>query len=162
MTEVLFYHLQNMSLESVLPPLLEKSLERNWRVVVQSTSQERIDALDAHLWTYRDDSFLPHAAWRAGDAGRAGEAGRSDDARDQPIVLAVEDGNPNLANVRFLIDSAALPADSGDYDRMVLVFNGDDEEALAIARDAWTDCKARGFEVTYWQADERGRWQRRE
>ena len=100
MTEVLFYHLQNMSLESVLPPLLEKSLERGWRVVVQSTSQERTDALDAHLWTYRDDSFLPHATWRAGDA------------QDQPIVLAVEEGNPNRANVRFLIDNAALPADS--------------------------------------------------
>ena len=65
MTEVLFYHLQNMSLESVLPPLLEKSLERGWRVVVQSTSQERTEALDAHLWTYRDNSFLPHATWRA-------------------------------------------------------------------------------------------------
>ncbi|TMK11280.1 MAG: DNA polymerase III subunit chi [Alphaproteobacteria bacterium] len=150
MTEVLFYHLQNMSLESVLPSLLEKSLERGWRVVVQSTSQERVDALDAHLWTYRDDSFLPHAIWRAGDG------------HDQPIVLVVEEGNPNRANVRFLIDNAALPADSHGYDRMVLVFNGDDGEALALARGAWTDCKARGFEVTYWQADERGRWQRRE
>ena len=156
MTEVLFYHLQNMSLESVLPPLLEKSLERGWRVVVQSTSQERTEALDVHLWTYRDDSFLPHATWRAGDAGRAG------DARDQPIVLAVEEGNPNGANVRFLIDNAALPADADAYERMVLVFNGDDGDALAAARGAWTDCKARGFEVTYWQADERGRWQRRE
>jgi len=158
MTEVLFYHLQNMALENVLPPLLEKSLERGWRVVVQSTSQERVDALDAHLWTYRDDSFLPHAAWRAGDVSRAGAG----DAQDQPIVLAVEDGNPNRANVRFLIDNAALPADSDAYDRMVLVFNGDDGEALAAARVAWTDCKGRGFEVTYWQTDERGRWQRRE
>ena len=101
MTEVLFYHLQNMSLESVLPPLLEKSLERGWRVVVQSTSQERTDALDAHLWTYRDDSFLPHATWRAGDA------------QDQPIVLTAEEGNPNRANVRFLVDNAALPVDFG-------------------------------------------------
>ena len=75
MTEVLFYHLQNMSVESVLPPLLEKSLERGWRVVVQSTSQERAEALDAHLWTYREDSFLPHATSRAGDA------------HEQPIVL---------------------------------------------------------------------------
>ena len=156
MTEVLFYHLQDMSLESVLPPLLEKSLERGWRVVVQSTSQERAEALDAHLWTYRDDSFLPHATWRAGDAGRGG------DAQGQPIVLVVEEGNPNRANVRFLIDNAALPADSHAYERMVLVFNGDDGDALAAARVAWTDCKARGFEVTYWQTDERGRWQRRE
>ena len=76
MTEVLFYHLQDMSLENVLPPLLEKSLERGWRVVVQSTSEERADALDAHLWTYRDDSFLPHATWRAGRcAGSADRAG---------------------------------------------------------------------------------------
>ena len=59
----------------MLPPLLEKSLERGWRVVVQSTSEERADALDAHLWTYRDDSFLPHATWRVGDAA------------EQPIVL---------------------------------------------------------------------------
>ena len=57
MTEVLFYHLQNMSIENVLPPLLEKSLERGWRVVVQSASQERTEALNAHLWTYSDDSF---------------------------------------------------------------------------------------------------------
>jgi DNA polymerase-3 subunit chi len=149
MTEVLFYHLQNMSLESVLPPLLEKSLERGWRVVVQSTSQERTEALDAHLWTYRDDSFLPHGTSRA------------QDAQDQPIVLAVEEGNPNSANVRFLIDNAALPADCDSYERMVLVFNGDDAAALAAARAAWTDCKSRGFEVTYWQADERGRWQKR-
>jgi DNA polymerase-3 subunit chi len=150
MTEVLFYHLQNMSLESGLPPLLEKSLERGWRVVVQSTSQERTDALDAHLWTYRDDSFLPHATWRSGDLA------------DQPIVLAVEEGNPNGANVRFLIDNADLPADSEGYERMVLVFNGDDADSLAAARSAWTACKSRGFDVTYWQADERGRWQRRD
>ena len=125
--------------------------------MVQSTSQERADALDAHLWTYRDDLFLPHATWRAGDGGAG-----AGDAQDQPIVLAVEEGNPNRANVRFLIDNAALPADSDAYERLVLVFNGDDGEALAAARGAWTDCKARGFEVTYWQADERGRWQRRE
>ena len=150
MTEVLFYHLQNMTVENVLPPLLEKSLERGWRVVVQSTSPERADALDAHLWTYRDDSFLPHATSRAGDA------------EDQPIILAVEDGNPNGAKVRFLVDNAAVPADAGSYERLVLVFNGEDADALAAARAAWSDCKSRGFTVTYWQADEHGRWRRRE
>ncbi|MDO9562387.1 MAG: DNA polymerase III subunit chi, partial [Bradyrhizobium sp.] len=83
------------------------------------------------------------------------------DAQDQPIVLMVEEGNPNRAKVRFLIDNAALPADCETYDRLVLVFDGEDDNALGAARGAWTDCKSRGFEVTYWQADERGRWQRR-
>ena len=150
MTEVLFYHLQEVSLENVLPPLLEKSLERGWRVVVQSTSEERTEALDAHLWTYREDSFLPHATWRATDV------------EDHPIILVVEDSNPNRANVRFLVDNAPLPANTDNYDRVVLLFNGEDADALAAARQAWTDCKARGFDVTYWQADERGRWQKRD
>ena len=60
MTEILFYHLHRQPLERVLPTLLERSLERGWRVVVQASSEERVEALDAHLWTFRDDSFLPH------------------------------------------------------------------------------------------------------
>jgi DNA polymerase-3 subunit chi len=146
MTEVLFYHLQGQPLDRVLPTLLERSLERGWKVAVQAASDERVDALDAHLWTYRDDSFLPHATWRAGDA------------QDQPIVLAVEEGNPNRANVRFLIDNAALPADSGSYQRIVLLFDGEDPDALAGARERWTEAKSKGFDVTYWQPDEQGRW----
>jgi DNA polymerase-3 subunit chi len=66
MTEVLFYHLQDTTLEKVLPPLLEKSLERGWRVAVQTGSEERAEALDAHLWTYRDDRF-----YRMAHGGRA-------------------------------------------------------------------------------------------
>ena len=149
MTEVLFYHLQNMSLENVLPPLLEKSLERGWRVVVQSTSPERTEALDAHLWTYSDDSFLPHGTWRDRDAA------------EQPIILSINGDNPNNATVRFLIDCSELPVDADAYERLVLVFNGEDDDATAAARGAWSLSKAKGFEVTYWQPDEQGRWQRK-
>jgi len=150
MTEVLFYHLQDVGLDGVLPPLIEKSLERGWRVVVQSGSEERVSALDAHLWTYRDDSFLPHGTWR------------DEDAAEQPVVLSVDSGNPNGANVRFLIDRAPLPEDSPQYERLVMIFDGNDDEAVAAARAAWTACKMRGFDVTYWQADEQGRWRKRQ
>jgi DNA polymerase-3 subunit chi len=149
MTEVLFYHLQDTTLERVLPPLLEKSLVRGWRVAVQAGSEERAEALDAHLWTWRDDSFLPHGTWRDADAA------------EQPVVLVTGEANPNRADVRFIVDTAGLPADCTDYQRIVLVFNGDDDEALGVARAAWSDGKARGFETTYWQTDERGRWQQR-
>ena len=148
MTEVLFYHLQDMLLENVLPPLLEKSLERGWRVVVQASSDERVDALDAHLWTYRDDNFLAHGTYRETEAAI------------QPVLLTVADDNPNGANVRFLIDGAPVPADADAYQRIVLIFDGEDEEAVAAARARWSEAKAKGFEATYWQADENGRWQR--
>jgi DNA polymerase-3 subunit chi len=146
MTEILFYHLQSQPLEHVLPQLLQRSFERGWRVVVQASSEERVDALDAHLWTYRDDSFLPHGTARESEAAA------------QPILLTASDHNPNGATVRFLIDGAAMPADAERYDRLVLLFDGEDEEAVAAARQRWADAKARGFAATYWQPDEQGRW----
>jgi DNA polymerase-3 subunit chi len=146
MTEILFYHLQGQKLEGVLTPLLEKSLERGWKVIVQGASEERIEALDAHLWTYRDDGFLPHGTWREPDAAA------------QPVLLTLTDSNPNAATVRFLIEGAPVPGDAESYQRIVLVFDGDDDDAVAAARAQWTDAKSKGFEATYWQPDEQGRW----
>jgi DNA polymerase-3 subunit chi len=114
--------------------------------VVQGSSEERIDALDAHLWIYRDDGFLPHGTWREQEAAA------------QPVLLTVNDGNPNAATVRFLVDGAALPADAEGYQRIVLIFNGDDDDAVAAARVHWTEAKAKCFEATYWQPDDSGRW----
>jgi DNA polymerase-3 subunit chi len=147
-TEILFYHLQRQPIERVLPVLIEKSLERGWRVVVQSASEERLDALDAHLWTYRDESFLPHGTWREADASV------------QPVLLTVNADNPNLAAVRFLLDGADFPADVQSYERIVLIFDGADPDAVAAARERWGEGKARGLDVTYWQPDAQGRWQR--
>ena len=148
MTEILFYQLKSQTPEQVLPPLLAKLLERGWRVVVQASSDERVEALDAHLWTWRDDAFLPHGTWRDAEAA------------EHPIVLTVNDENPNRATVRFLVDGAAMTADVSAYDRIVLLFDGDDPDALEMARKRWTDAKTWGAEVTYWQADEHGRWRR--
>jgi DNA polymerase III subunit chi len=148
MTEMLFYHLEHQPLERVLPTLLEKSLERGWRVVVQASSEERIEALDAHLWTFRDDSFLPHGTWREAEA------------RSQPILLTVNPDNPNGAAVRFLIEGAMIPEDAEAYQRIVLIFDGEDPDAVATARERWRENKAKGFDVTYWQTDGEGRWQR--
>jgi DNA polymerase III subunit chi len=148
MTEILFYHLKGQTLEQVLPALLQKSLERGWRVVVQASSDERVEALDAHLWTWRDDAFLPHGTWR------------DTEAAEQPIVLTVNEENPNRATVRFLVDGANMSADAAGYDRIVLLFDGDDPDAVETARARWSEAKASGAEVTYWQADENGRWRR--
>ena len=148
MTELLFYHLQGQPVERVLPVLLERSVARGWRVVVQTSIEERVDALDAHLWTYTEEGFLPHGTFREATAP------------EQPVLLTIHDHNPNGATVRFLIDSAPVPADAERYERLVLLFDGEDDEAVAAAREQWKAAVARGFEVTYWQTDEAGRWQR--
>jgi DNA polymerase-3 subunit chi len=149
MTEFLFYHLQGQPVERVLPVLLERSVARGWRVVVQTSMEERLDALDAQLWTYTEEGFLPHGTFREATAA------------EQPVLLTVHDHNPNGATVRFLIDRAPVPVDAERYERLVLLFDGEDDEAVAAAREQWKAAAARGFEVTYWQTDEAGRWQRR-
>lgn len=154
MTEMLFYHLDRSPLERVLPGLLERCLERRWRAVVQVGSAERCAALDAHLWTYRDDAFLPHGA--AGESGTAKE-GRAD---LQPIWLTTGSDNPNRAEVRFLTDGAE-PGELSDHQRVVMLFDGNDAEAVERARSAWRAAKADGHAATYWQQDDRGKWVQR-
>jgi len=148
MTEILFYHLKGQTPEQVLPALLLKSLERGWRAVVQASSEERIELLDAHLWTWRDDAFLPHGTWRDSEVA------------EQPIVLTLDDHNPNGAVIRFLVEGATVPADASAYERVVLLFDGEDPAAVETARATWSAAKSAGHAVTYWRADERGSWRR--
>jgi DNA polymerase-3 subunit chi len=147
-TEVLFYHLERQPLERVLPALLEKTLARGWTAVVQSGSEERLLALDTALWTYSDDSFLPHGTRRDGPPAL------------QPIYLTSGDETPNGAGVRFLVDGAETRAFAG-FTRVVYLFDGHDPEAVARARCQWSAARAAGCATTYWQQTDAGRWEKK-
>ena len=149
MTEALFYHLDGQPLERILPVLLQKSVERGWRVVVEAGTPERLAALDSHLWTFDDAAFLPHGMAADGHPEL------------QPVYLAAGPETPNDATVRFLVDRAPPPDDAERYQRLVLIFDGTDEAALTDARAAWKVLKERGLDVTYWQQDGEGRWVRK-
>jgi DNA polymerase-3 subunit chi len=142
--EILFYHLQGQRLEAALPMLLEKALERGWNAVVRSGSAERLAVLDEALWSFREDSFLPHGREEEGDA------------EHQPILLTTGDCLANHPEVLFLIDRAPLPQDY-PFERVVLMFDGEDPEAVNEARSAWKAVKGLGHPATYWQQDS-GRW----
>ncbi|HEY7457716.1 MAG TPA: DNA polymerase III subunit chi [Xanthobacteraceae bacterium] len=147
MTEVHFYHLQRQPLEKALPQLIEKCLERGWRCVVQADSEERMEALDAQLWTYREDSFLPHGT------------DREPEAAETPVVLTATQSNPNGARARFFVDGASAD-DLAPYERAIYLFDGNDPDAVEAARDNYKEAQGAGFEVTYWQQDKDGRWKK--
>lgn len=145
--EVLFYHLERQPLERVLPTLLEKTLAKGWRAVVQVGSEERLQALDLALWTYSEESFLPHGSARAGHAAA------------QPVYLTTGEDAPNGAGVRFLVDGAKAASFSG-AERLVFVFDGRDDDATTAAREQWKAAKAAGCAVTYWRQSDEGRWEK--
>src|SRR5262249_55984570 len=142
MTEIWFYHLQSQPLERVLPNLIEKSLEKGWRVALQAKSEERLDALDAWLWTFSDESFIAH--------GRAGDG----DPDLQPVYLTMGIENPNRAALRLFVEGAeivpALKVAGASYARVVALFDGRGAEELALARAQWKEVRELGFAATYW------------
>lgn len=149
MAEVLFYHLTTAPLEASLPEMLERSLARGWRVVLRAGSKAGLARLDAQLWSYRDDAFLPH--------GRA-EMGAPE---HQPIYLTCGTEAPNGARVLVLVEDARIrPQEIDGFERVCLMFDGNDAAALDAARADWRVVTDGKWAAKYW-AQEDGRWVQR-
>ncbi len=147
MAEIGFYHLLTTPLDRALPRLLERARAQGYRIVVKAASSDRLEHLNAVLWTYDDASFLPHGSARDGNAA------------DQPIWLTAGDDNPNTAAMLVLVDGAE-PGDLGRYSRVADLFDGSDPDAVAAARDRWRSARAAGHALTYWQQTGAG-WEKK-
>ncbi|MEM6617715.1 MAG: DNA polymerase III subunit chi [Pseudomonadota bacterium] len=149
MAEVMFYHLTETALEGALPGLLRRSRDRGWRALVRAGGAgdpRRLARIDDLLWTHADGDFLPH-----------GVAGGSHDA-DQPVLLTTATGNPNGAQVLFLIDGARADLDeAGRFSRVVLMFEAANPDGLSAARADWKAVSGAGLKAQYW-AQDAGRW----
>ena len=147
MSRIDFYHLQKQTLEEVLPKLLMKSCSSGKKVVVKIGTEERLEQMNSYLWTFQDESFLPHGSKKDGFA------------EQQPIWLTLQDDNPNAAEFLFLIDGAqAIPDKTANYERIFNIFDGNAEDK---ARKLWKEYKTAGFDVFYWQQDNSGKWQQK-
>lgn len=148
MTEIGFYHLTRTPLEQALPRLLGRVLAGGGRAMLLCRDAERLAALDSALWLSNDPDWLPHGTPATGQAPL------------QPIWLTDQDGNaPNGARFLFLVDgmeSAHLPL----FDRVLDLFDGNDEGAVAAARRRWAAAKAAGHGLAYWQQGARG-WEQK-
>ena len=145
--EVWFYHLERSDLDDVLPELLERTLSRGWKAVVRARQDQRIEHLDGRLWTYRDDSFLPHGL------------ATQDHASRQPILLSESGENLNGAQALFIVDESELGATEG-YERCFIIFDGRNEQALQFARERWRTLKAADANLAYWKQTDEGRWEK--
>jgi len=147
MPEFRFYHLERRRLDSALPDILEEALAEGARAVVQAPSGEQVEALNERLWTYSDESFLPHGAARDGEP----EA--------QPVYLTDGEENPNGATMLVLVDGTE-PGDLAGFSRCADLFDGNDPDAVIAARGRWRAATAAGHTLTYWQQTEKG-WEKK-
>ena len=150
MSRIDFYHLQKQSLDEVLPVLLNKAYATGKRILLKIGKPEDMERINSWLWTYSDESFLPHGSKKDGFA------------EQQPIWLTSDDDNPNQAEFLFLADGAEVSIEIiTKFERVFNIFDGRSEEALSQARRLWKTYKDAGNEVYYWQQSDRGAWQQK-
>lgn len=145
MAEIWFYLLEREPVESVLPGLLARGLQRGLRMTVESASQETLAQVSERLWAHDDVAFLAH-----GDAS-------TPMPERQPVYLTTTAENPNRSTYRFYIAGAAPEALEG-LERASVLFDGSDAAAIERARTLWRRFKAEGHAISYWKQDEGGRW----
>ena len=147
MTEHWFYHLEHATVESVLPMLLEKSLEKGWRCLVKTTP-DTLQYFDEFLWSFKDDSFLPH--------------GRDDEplADLSPVILSSTLQAADGADVVILLGGEDIEELSG-VTRCLFMINGKNSDDVQNARARWVRLKKLGANLSYYQQDDRGRWQKK-
>ena len=145
--EYWFYHLEASTLEGVLPGLLEKTLEKGWRALVKMP-EDKLAELDGFLWTFRDDAFLPH--------------GRDDEpqAELQPILLSAATESAKGFDAVFLLGGASVK-DMDGVSRAMVMINGRSQEDVLRERGRWKSLKDSGETLSYYQQDERGRWEKK-
>ena len=147
MPEIFFYHLEKTPMRQALPELLEKVVQRGWRAYVHGHEDDKIEALNAHLWAYRADSFLAH--------GQEGD----DFAGRQPVLLGTSGDMVNAPQCYLSVSPVDMPDVSG-MERCLIVFEGGDDEHLAWAQSTWKKLKGEGADLAYWKQNEQGRWER--
>lgn len=147
MSRIDFYHLQKQNLEEALPKLLEKAYVAGKPTKVKVGNEMRMEFLNSLLWTYADESFLPHGSKKDGNSDM------------QPIWLTVGDDNPNQSSFLFLVDGARASVEEvNQFERVFNVFDGNNPDAVENARHFWKQLKSAGGELHYWQQDATGRW----
>jgi DNA polymerase-3 subunit chi len=145
--EIGFYHLLSTPLERALPRLLERARAQGYRIVVRAASSERVEHLNALLWTYDEASFLAHGSARDGNPA------------SQPIWLSDGQDNPNDAAMLVLLDGVEAE-DLASFARCADFFDGNDDAAVASARERWRRAAASGHTLTYWQQTAAG-WEKK-
>lgn len=144
-----FYHLTLRPLDQTLPVLLGKARQAGWAVVVRGTDPDRLSWLDEKLWLGPEEEFLPH-----------GQAGGRHDA-DQPILLTAGTETPNDAACLMSIDGAPVdPAEVDRFERLCILFDGNDPDAVQHARGQWKALTGAGCSAQYW-SEESGRWEKK-
>ena len=112
--------------------LADKVRNEGYDIYVHAASREAAATIDDLLWTFRDISFLPHAAIDSADG-----------VEDCPIIIGWQGETPALRRVLINL-SGAMPDNPDAYERIIEVVPSD-PDGRQQARLRYKDYRDKGM-----------------
>ncbi|OPZ78363.1 MAG: DNA polymerase III subunit chi [Alphaproteobacteria bacterium ADurb.Bin438] len=132
-----FYHLTSSTLQKILPQLAINIDKTKKHAIFLFKDDNEVEKFNDYLWTFKDTSFIPHGSKNDGNENL------------QPIFLSSEFSNPNDA--KFIVYTSPLNNINPEFERVFIIFNGNNKMELEMARNLWKKGIALSAEMHYWQ-----------
>lgn len=148
MSELRIYHLTVQSVKDGLPGLITTALGRDLRCHIYVPDALMAEDICDHLWTYQQDSFVPHGTKKDGFESH------------QPVWISPDLENPNDADVRFVMAGADIAPDGLNHmDLTCVLFDESDTNARQKTRRLWAESDGMdNIDRIYYRQDENGQW----
>jgi len=134
MTRIDFYQLnpQRQRYDQVVCQLCQKAYDSKQFTLLLTQNQQQSKHLDQKLWTYSDDSFLPHDG---------------EESEDLVTPILVHDNPDPKGNRQLLINlSTSVPIYFAQFDRVIELVTEDNKSQ---AREHYSYYKERGYPLNH-------------
>ncbi|MGC6530063.1 MAG: DNA polymerase III subunit chi [Candidatus Puniceispirillaceae bacterium] len=141
-----FYQFAGDAVSELVAQLSEKSVEVGKKIIIHAP-EEGAQAISRALWVLHDASFLAHGI------------DDEDGAEFASVWITTKpDQNQIDADFALCVSGCSLP-DMGAFERVFIVFNGKDEDALQTARSQWKAYSAaHEGKCRYFAKSDEGSW----
>jgi DNA polymerase-3 subunit chi len=111
--------------------LTDKAYRLGNRVYIHTESAEQTSQLDDLLWTFQQNSFIPHAVYQAG-------------GDDRPPVQLGHDSEPDASHAVLINLAPEVPLFFSRFERVAELVNGE-EAVRQQSRQRYSFYKERGY-----------------
>ena len=141
-----FYNSSQRDIVSDIARLTENIFKRSNEIVVFCIDQETAEVVDDFLWSYKDDSFIPHSMTKSGEASL------------NPILVTTDLDKGYEHNVLLALNGLLIKErDWQRFSKIYYFFDDQDIKEKENARSMWKSFSSLDIDCKYW-INEKNKW----
>ena len=134
-----FYNATRREILNDIAILTEKLYKKNNHILLYCADQETVDTLDEYLWSYREDSFIPHSKKN------------NEKKLFYPILITNEILNEHEHNILLVLNGVLIKeTDWTKFNKVYYFFDEQNLEEKENARSMWKSFSSLEIDCRYW------------